>query len=77
MHVCTHTCVCACMWVQCPGRPEEGTEPLQQELQIIVSHPVWVLERELRFSGRSVHSLKGRAGSAAPAPHFWFYFIVP
>lgn len=76
--MCVHThvyvCVCEC---SAQGGQKRALNPLQQELQIIVSHPVWVLERELRFSGRSVHSLKGRAGSAAPAPHFWFYFIVP
>lgn len=44
------------MSVRCSQRPDES--PLELQLQAVVSHLMWVLETEIRFSGRNVYFLK-------------------
>lgn len=34
----------------CPQRPQEGIDPLEQELEAFVCHPKWVLRSEFRSS---------------------------
>jgi hypothetical protein len=48
MYVCMYVCM-----GRCPLRQEEGLDPLKLEFQGVVSHPTWVLRRELRSSGRA------------------------
>ena len=48
---CVCVCVCVCSW-----RPEEGMRPLRQELQVDVSHPMWVQGMDLRSYAETVAS---------------------
>lgn len=32
---------------ECPQRPEEGTEPLELDLKVVVSNLMWMLGTEL------------------------------
>lgn len=41
---CLHVCSCT-MCAPCPRRPEDGTDLLQQELQVVIS-TVWVPDSE-------------------------------
>lgn len=33
-----------CIVCRCPGKSEEGMDPLEPELQVVVSHLLWLLE---------------------------------
>lgn len=55
--------VCVCVYVyectheyRCLWGLEKVSDALQLELQGIVSHQVWMLETELRFSANAMHS---------------------
>jgi hypothetical protein len=57
-------CVCACFSVCAPcactawgGEQKSVLDPLELEFCMAVSHPVWVLGRETRFSARSASAL--------------------
>ena len=45
--------VCMCLWMQKP----ELADPLEPELHMAVSLPVWKLGTEFRASGRGVNTL--------------------
>lgn len=57
-------CVPACLSVcvqhayRCLWGPKEGTDPLKLEIQMVVSHPVWVLGPKPVSLFKSVSTLK-------------------
>lgn len=53
------------MWVQM-YRSQRCRIPLELELQVVVSHLVWVLGIKLRSCGRAVHAPNFGAISLAP-----------
>lgn len=51
--MCVFLCVSLCTW----RRPEEGSNPLEPELQTIVSFLEWILGIELGSFGGTVYVL--------------------
>jgi hypothetical protein len=45
--------------MQCPQRPEPASDPLELELQAVVSHLMWELRAELESFGRSENVASG------------------
>ena len=63
--VCMDVCVCMLVYVTCVQVPtearEEELDPLDLKLQVVVSHPMWVLGTELGSSGRAASSINHHA----------------
>lgn len=60
------------MCLQCSRGPEEGVDPLSQELQMVVA-VIWVLETESRSSGRVASTLNH--DPPLQSQNFMFYFF--
>jgi hypothetical protein len=60
-------CACVCARVCVHADASEGqktlSDPQELELQVVVSHPTWVLGTKLRFSSRTAFGLTPRADS--------------
>lgn len=65
--LCVHMCAHACVLYVCRGlqRPEGVLNPLELELQVVMSHVMWVLRTKPWSSARRARALL--AGEAAPA----------
>lgn len=47
-----YSCMCGmCIWIEGPAEARRGEQEL--ELKEVTSHPRWVLETQLRSSGRA------------------------
>lgn len=65
--------MCMCLFInmniicmQCPWMSKEGNDPLELEIQVIVSHLLWVLGSEAGSSERSSHALSLRDITKVP-----------
>ena len=72
--VCVCVCMCACVHVYIGADThralKRAPDSLELELQVVVSHLMWVLGMESRSSARATHALKHLAISPAPGLNF-------
>ena len=61
--ICVCVCVCVC---GVHGGQKRVSDPLELELQVVVSRLMWVLVTELRSSTRAARALNTLATSPAP-----------
>lgn len=68
-------CMCTCLFInmniicmQCPWLSKEGTDPLELEIQVIVSHLLWVLGSEAGSTESSSRALN--LGEITSVPGF-------
>lgn len=66
--------LCVCTWIQVSWRPK-ALDPLELEIQMVISHPLWVLRTKFKSSARAVPTLKCWDNSVANIYYFQCFKI--